>query len=46
MRGETRFGEPAGGAVYEINGPFFFGAADKLRETVGAIAKPPKVLIL
>ena len=44
--GAARGGELAGVAVYEINGPFFFGAAEKFRETVGAIANPPKVLIL
>lgn len=32
--------------VYQVNGPFFFGAADKLNETLAEIAKPPKVLIL
>ncbi|MGH7506174.1 MAG: STAS domain-containing protein [Longimicrobiales bacterium] len=35
-------------AIYEINSnsPFFFGAAEKFRETLGRIAKPPKVLVL
>lgn len=32
--------------VYEINGPFFFGAAEKFKETVGTIANPPRVLII
>lgn len=32
--------------VYDINGPFFFGAAYKLRETLDSIAKPPRILIL
>ena len=39
-------GAPAGVLVYEINGPFFFGAAEKFKETMGTIAKPPRVLIL
>ena len=37
---------PAGVAVYEINGPFFFGAAEKFKETLGTIDNPPRVLIL
>ena len=32
--------------IYEVNGPFFFGAADKLKETLGEIEKPPKAFIL
>ena len=37
---------PAGVEIYEVNGPFFFGAADKLKDVMLEIAKPPKVLIL
>ncbi len=37
---------PVGVEVFEINGPFFFGAADKFRDTMRGIQKPPKVLIL
>jgi len=37
---------PHGVEIYEVNGPFFFGAADKLRDMVHDITKPPKVLIL
>lgn len=37
---------PVGVEVFEINGPFFFGAADKFRDTMREIQKPPKVLIL
>jgi len=32
--------------VYDINGPFFFGAAYKLREVLDQIGKPPKTLVL
>jgi SulP family sulfate permease len=32
--------------VYEITGPFFFGAAETFREQLGRIAVRPKVLIL
>ena len=32
--------------VYEINGPFFFGVADRLKDELGAIERPPKVFIL
>jgi SulP family sulfate permease len=37
---------PAGVEVYEITGPFFFGAAETFRDRLGGIAVPPKVLIL
>ena len=37
---------PKGVEVFAVNGPFFFGAADKLSEVMSEIAKPPKVLIL
>ncbi|HUJ15785.1 MAG TPA: SulP family inorganic anion transporter [Thermoanaerobaculia bacterium] len=37
---------PDGVEVYAVNGPFFFGAAAKLEETVTEIAKKPKVFIL
>lgn len=37
---------PNGVEVYEINGPFFFGAADKLKDTLRGIEWPPKVFIL
>jgi SulP family sulfate permease len=37
---------PAGVEVYEINGPFFFGVANNLRDALQLVARPPKVLIL
>ena len=37
---------PAGVEVYEVNGPFFFGVADKLKDVMSEIAKPPRVFIL
>ncbi|HEY7685996.1 MAG TPA: SulP family inorganic anion transporter [Gemmatimonadales bacterium] len=37
---------PAGVEVYEINGPFFFGAAETFRDELGRIAGRPRVLIL
>jgi SulP family sulfate permease len=37
---------PAGVQVYEVNGPFFFGAADKLRDVLNIVDKTPRVLIL
>ena len=37
---------PPGVEVYQVNGPFFFGAADKLKDVMSEIAKPPKVFIL
>lgn len=32
--------------VYDINGPFFFGAAFKLREALDGMSTPPRLLIL
>jgi len=37
---------PDGVEVYEVNGPFFFGAADKIRDVLGVTAKKPKIFIL
>jgi SulP family sulfate permease len=37
---------PAGVEIYEINGPFFFGAAGKIRDLLAEIATPPQVFIL
>ena len=38
---------PSGVEIYEVNGPFFFGAADKLRDTLLEISpRPPKAFIL
>ncbi|HET9454708.1 MAG TPA: sulfate permease [Gemmatimonadaceae bacterium] len=32
--------------VYEINGPFFFGAAERFKDTLARVAHKPKVLII
>src|SRR2546423_11544730 len=37
---------PAGVEVFEINGPFFFGVADRLKDTLKGLERPPKVFIL
>ena len=37
---------PDGVDVYEINGAFFFGAAETFKDTVGQVSKKPKVLIV
>jgi SulP family sulfate permease len=37
---------PVGVEVYEINGPFFFGAAELFKDTLARIARKPKVLII
>jgi sulfate permease, SulP family len=37
---------PRGVEVFEINGPFFFGAAETFRDTIGRVAGKPKVLII
>ncbi|MEW5917438.1 MAG: sulfate permease [Gemmatimonadota bacterium] len=37
---------PRGVEVYEINGPFFFGAAETFKDTLGQVARKPRVLII
>jgi len=37
---------PPGVEVFEISGPFFFGAAEQFKDTLGQVAKKPKVLII
>src|SRR5688572_27404606 len=37
---------PKGVEVYEINGPFFFGVADRLQGVLRGLERPPKVFIL
>jgi SulP family sulfate permease len=37
---------PVGCEVYEINGPFFFGVADMLQDTLAGLEKPPLVFVL
>ena len=37
---------PEGVEVYEINGPFFFGAAELFKDTLARVARKPKVLII
>ena len=37
---------PKGVEVFEVNGPFFFGAAETFKDTIGQVAGKPKVLII
>jgi SulP family sulfate permease len=37
---------PSGVEVYEVNGPFFFGAAETFKDTLRQVARTPKVLII
>jgi sulfate permease, SulP family len=37
---------PEGVEVYEINGPFFFGVADSLKDVLHNLEKPPKIFVL
>jgi SulP family sulfate permease len=37
---------PPGVEVYEINGPFFFGAAERFKDTIGDLSKRPAVMII
>jgi SulP family sulfate permease len=43
---ELRLPIPRGVDIYEINGPFFFGAVYKLKEALHVVRKPPKVLMI
>lgn len=42
----TRRDVPPNVEVYEINGPFFFGVADRLKDILRGLERPPKVFIL
>jgi SulP family sulfate permease len=37
---------PPGVEVYEINGPFFFGVADRIKDVLKGLERPPRVFIL
>jgi SulP family sulfate permease len=37
---------PPGVEIYDVNGPFFFGAADKIKDVLTEIDTPPRVFIL
>ncbi|MEX2219449.1 MAG: SulP family inorganic anion transporter [Phycisphaerales bacterium] len=37
---------PPGIEVFEINGPFFFGVADRLKDTLNQFERPPRIFIL
>ncbi|MEQ1693892.1 MAG: STAS domain-containing protein, partial [Gemmatimonas sp.] len=37
---------PRGVEVFEIDGPFFFGAAERFKEALGEMGRKPRVLIL
>lgn len=37
---------PAGIEVYEIDGPFFFGAAEKFKDVLAEVFRKPRVLII
>ncbi len=43
--GATQRTIPQGVEVYDIQGPFFFGAAFKLQETLEGLSKPPRALV-
>jgi sulfate permease, SulP family len=42
----TAYVIPRGVEVFEINGPFFFGAAETFKDTIAMVAGKPKVLII
>jgi SulP family sulfate permease len=37
---------PDGVEVFEVSGPFFFGAADKFKNAISAVKEKPRILIL
>jgi SulP family sulfate permease len=41
-----RYTIPKGVEVFEVNGPFFFGAADRFKHVLSLIVRKPRVLIL
>jgi SulP family sulfate permease len=43
---EGAFVLPTGVELYEIDGPFFFGAAERFKETISTVGNRPRALIL
>lgn len=41
-----RYTVPKGVEVFEVNGPFFFGAADRFKHVLSLIVQKPRVLVL
>lgn len=37
---------PPATEVYEVNGPFFFGVADRLKDALRRVEKPPRVFVV
>jgi len=37
---------PRGVEVYDVAGPFFFGAAEQFKDTLAAVSRKPKVLVI
>jgi sulfate permease, SulP family len=46
LAASTAYVIPRGVEVFEINGPFFFGAAETFKDTIANVAGKPKVLII
>ena len=42
----TKKNVPEGIEVFEVNGPFFFGAAEKFKEAMRSLEDPPKIRII
>lgn len=42
----SRYDIPEGVEVFEVHGPFFFGATNQFKDTLSIVKLPPKVLIL
>jgi SulP family sulfate permease len=42
----SRRSVPPGVDIFEVNGPFFFGVAETFKDTIGQVAKKPRVLII
>ena len=42
----SKYHIPKGVEVFEITGPFFFGAVHKFKDALKLVEKPPKVLII
>ncbi len=43
---EDQAGIPDGVEIFEVNGPFFFGAAERFKSALGVVHQKPQVLIL
>lgn len=46
LRRPEQIDVPAGAEIFEVNGPFFFGMADRFKDMLNRVKAPPKAFVL